>query len=156
MDPNAKKIYISRDVIFYEKNDASSPPASSPTSNSAHIFNMDGKNDGHVDSQSTPTNVTKPLPKWYTSTIRDAKLDGVPDTSTSGPRTRSMARNEVNLALMTTVAKIFEPSNVREALESKPWKEAMDAKYQSLIKNNTWEFVDLPPGKKAIGCKMDF
>lgn len=68
MEPNTKKIYISRDVIFDEKNDVSSP-TSSPIEDSAPIFNMDGKNDGNVDSQSPTINVTKPLPNWYTSTI---------------------------------------------------------------------------------------
>lgn len=67
-----------------------------------------------------------------------------------------MAHNEVNFALMTPIVEHFEPSNVQEALESKPWKEAMDAEYQSLMKNNTWELVDLPPGKKVIGCKWIF
>ena len=32
----------------------------------------------------------------------------------------------------------------------------MDVEYQSLMKNNTWELVDLPPSKKAISCKWIF
>ncbi|KAH9288125.1 hypothetical protein KI387_032242, partial [Taxus chinensis] len=32
----------------------------------------------------------------------------------------------------------------------------MDSKYQSVMKNNTWQLVDLPPGKKPIGCKWIF
>lgn len=39
-----------------------------------------------------------------------------------------MARNEVNLALMSSMVDNFEPSIVYESLESKPWKESMDAK----------------------------
>ncbi|XP_057870055.2 uncharacterized mitochondrial protein AtMg00820-like [Cryptomeria japonica] len=108
---------------------------------------MDGKNDGNVDSQSSPTNVTKPLPKGYTSTIRDAKLDGVSNTSTSSLRTCNMARNEVNFALMTSIVKIFEPSTIQEALESKPWKS---------VEKQHLGLVDLPLGNKAIGCKWTF
>lgn len=69
------------------------------------MFNKDGKNDGNVYSSSTPTNVTKPLP-----TIQDAKLDGVLDTSTLGPKNRIMAHNKVNLAFITTFVDNFEPS----------------------------------------------
>lgn len=32
-------------------------------------------------------------------------------------------------------------------------KGAMGTKHQSLIKNKTWDLLDLPPGKKPIGCK---
>lgn len=67
-----------------------------------------------------------------------------------------MSCNEVNFALMTSFVEKFEPSTIEEALESKPWKEAMDTEYQSLMKNNTWELVDLPPGKKSISCKWIF
>ena len=30
---------------------------------------------------------------------------------------------------------------------------AMEEDMQSLRKNQTWEFVELPKGKRAIGCK---
>ncbi|KAH9293226.1 hypothetical protein KI387_041571, partial [Taxus chinensis] len=49
-----------------------------------------------------------------------------------------------------------EPENVREALSQPQWKEAMDTEYDSLMKNQTWELVDLPIGKKPIGCKWVF
>lgn len=29
----------------------------------------------------------------------------------------------------------------------------MNKEIEALIKNNTWEIVDLPKGKKSIGCK---
>ncbi|KAH9330596.1 hypothetical protein KI387_002704, partial [Taxus chinensis] len=32
----------------------------------------------------------------------------------------------------------------------------MDSEYQSVMKNNTWKLVDLPPGKKPIGCRWIF
>ena len=36
---------------------------------------------------------------------------------------------------------------------SKEWLLAMDNKYKSLLENNTFTLVDLPPGQKAIGCR---
>ena len=36
------------------------------------------------------------------------------------------------------------------------WKEAIQTELDSLIKNQTWELVDLPPGTKPINCKWIF
>lgn len=36
------------------------------------------------------------------------------------------------------------------------WKKVMDNYFDSLIKNNTWELVELPVGRKAINCKWVF
>ncbi|CAL9015461.1 unnamed protein product, partial [Prunus brigantina] len=48
------------------------------------------------------------------------------------------------------------PSAYKEAVrssESVEWKKSMDEEMKSLHKNETWELVQLPNGKKAIGCK---
>jgi len=50
-------------------------------------------------------------------------------------------------------------STYREAKissESKMWKDAMIEKISSLHKNNTWELLELPKGKKIIGCQWAF
>ena len=52
--------------------------------------------------------------------------------------------------------KIEEPLTIEEALSSnysKEWKEATDAEYASLLENHTWDLVELPEGRRAIGCK---
>ena len=57
------------------------------------------------------------------------------------------------------VADNDEPRNVREAFtgqNAKQWKGATDAEFQSLLKNQTWDLVDLPEDKKVIGCKWVF
>ncbi|WJZ99925.1 hypothetical protein VitviT2T_018330 [Vitis vinifera] len=33
------------------------------------------------------------------------------------------------------------------------WKAAMNEEMKSLQKNETWELVECPPGKKPIGCR---
>jgi hypothetical protein len=40
-----------------------------------------------------------------------------------------------------------------QSVESAKWKEAMDEEMKSLHKNQTWDLVQLPKGKKTIGCK---
>ena len=52
-----------------------------------------------------------------------------------------------------------EPTTYAEAIsrsDSKQWEQAARTEYDSLITNKTWKLVDLPPGRKAIGCKWVF
>jgi hypothetical protein len=47
-----------------------------------------------------------------------------------------------------------EPKSVREVVQStkgKLWKEAMVDEIESLHKNETWDLVELPNGRKPIG-----
>ncbi len=56
-------------------------------------------------------------------------------------------------------ASIEEPATIQEALSSKyseQWKAAADSEYQSLMENKTWELVELPQNRKAIGCRWVF
>jgi hypothetical protein len=49
-----------------------------------------------------------------------------------------------------------DPTSLEEALSSTDsgfWKETINDEMDSLISNNTWKLVDLPPGCKTIGCK---
>jgi hypothetical protein len=50
----------------------------------------------------------------------------------------------------------YEPITLVEVLQKKDgkhWKEAIDAKYNSLLQNKTWELVDILEGRKVIGYK---
>lgn len=49
-----------------------------------------------------------------------------------------------------------DPRTSSEALngpKAKLWKQAMDEEYLSQMEHDTWELVELPPDRKAIGCK---
>ncbi|KAG3103454.1 Retrovirus-related Pol polyprotein from transposon TNT 1-94 [Phytophthora idaei] len=51
------------------------------------------------------------------------------------------------------------PTTFKSAMESSDaikWKEACDSEYESLRKNDTWDVVSLPTGRKAIGCRWVF
>ena len=57
------------------------------------------------------------------------------------------------------VCHIAEPKTMNEALSSEyatEWKAAADSEYMSLIENDTWDLVELPPDQKSIGCKWIF
>ncbi|GAU26253.1 hypothetical protein TSUD_224440 [Trifolium subterraneum] len=46
-----------------------------------------------------------------------------------------------------------EPVNFEDAVKDEKWLNAMNEEIESIERNNTWELVDLPHGKKAIGVK---
>ena len=46
-----------------------------------------------------------------------------------------------------------DPQTYEEAAGDPRWKTAMKEEFSSLQKSNTWELVDLPPGRKLVQCK---
>ena len=57
------------------------------------------------------------------------------------------------------VTEVEELTTLKKALESdhaENWKAAADPEYQSLLENETWELVELPPGRKAITWRRVF
>ena len=48
---------------------------------------------------------------------------------------------------------VVEPSSYKEANECSEWKTTMEQEYESIIRNNTWELVELPRGKQTISFK---
>ena len=52
-----------------------------------------------------------------------------------------------------------DPRNVKEAVNSEDndlWKKAMDEEMDSFDKNESWNLVQLPAGRKAVGRKWLF
>ena len=52
-----------------------------------------------------------------------------------------------------------EPTTIQEALNSSAKvkrKEALDSEYTSLIRNRAWNLVQLPKGRKPVGCRWVF
>jgi Reverse transcriptase (RNA-dependent DNA polymerase) len=52
-----------------------------------------------------------------------------------------------------TILSLKVPKNIEEALRDPKWVHAMDVEMEALNKNNTWSLVELPKGKKSVGCK---
>ncbi|KAK3003550.1 hypothetical protein RJ639_019485 [Escallonia herrerae] len=46
------------------------------------------------------------------------------------------------------------PKTMKEALSHPGWHNAMLEEIQALDDNHTWDLVNLPEGKKAVGCKL--
>ncbi|WKA13390.1 hypothetical protein VitviT2T_030692 [Vitis vinifera] len=57
-----------------------------------------------------------------------------------------------NKSFVNQSSTIAIPNGVQEALVDPRWKAAMNVEMKSLQKNETWELVECPPGKKPVGC----
>lgn len=51
---------------------------------------------------------------------------------------------------------IKEPKSYSDAVKDSLWQQAMEEQFQALIKNKTWELVELPASRKAINCKWTY
>ena len=56
-------------------------------------------------------------------------------------------------SLVATLESISPPTTLQQALAHPGWRAAMEEEMMALDKAGTWTLVDLPSGKKAIGCK---
>jgi hypothetical protein len=54
---------------------------------------------------------------------------------------------------LASISQEREPLIYAEAEKNHKWREAMKDEIQALQNNKTWIVTDLPPGKKALGCK---
>jgi len=56
--------------------------------------------------------------------------------------------------LLVSSRKVFiEPQTYKKAIasdHSNDWQQAMQQEYDSLIENQTWDLVSLPPGRKKV------
>jgi hypothetical protein len=48
------------------------------------------------------------------------------------------------------------PGDIREALSSPEWSQAIMTEMEALNKNHTWSLVPLPKGKRTVGCRWVF
>ncbi|KAK4269917.1 hypothetical protein QN277_023013 [Acacia crassicarpa] len=62
----------------------------------------------------------------------------------------------VSSSLVATLESISLPTNLHQALTHPSWCATMEEEMMALEKAGTWTLVDLPSGKKAIGCKWVF
>ena len=58
--------------------------------------------------------------------------------------------------LISSIDSISAPKTITEALNHPGWKNVMLEEIYALEDNYTWKLVDLPQGKKVVGCKWVF
>ena len=68
-------------------------------------------------------------------------------------RVRASPAHLRDYSCFSAVLSLHEPHTYREACTNPLWQQAMTEELQALEKTHTWDLVDLPHGKSAIGCK---
>ncbi|XP_074347580.1 putative mitochondrial protein AtMg00820 [Apium graveolens] len=58
-----------------------------------------------------------------------------------------------NKSFVNQLSTVSIPNSVQEALVDPRWKATMNEELKALQKNETWELVDRPLGKKTVGCR---
>ncbi|OMO93743.1 Reverse transcriptase, RNA-dependent DNA polymerase [Corchorus capsularis] len=61
--------------------------------------------------------------------------------------------SKLNKSFVNKLSSVSIPNNVQEALTDARWKAAMNEEMKSLQKNETWDLVECPPGKRPVGCR---
>ena len=59
-------------------------------------------------------------------------------------------------AFTPNISHLFIPRTIQEALGHSEWRSVVQEKMNALLKNRTWDIVDLPKEKKTVGCKWVF
>ena len=97
--------------------------------------------------------------KWEAKTIHaSGELAGNPNDPR---RTRSQFESALCMKDPMFAEKCYlmvesYPKTYEDAAGDPRWKASMKEKFSSLQKRNTWELVDLPPGRKLVQCKWAY
>jgi hypothetical protein len=59
-------------------------------------------------------------------------------------------------AFIASLQSVMIPRDWKASKQDPKWHEAMREKLNALKKNKTWELVDLPTGKRVVGCKWNY
>ncbi len=157
-DPKANKVVISRDVVFDEKSMLKSTQSLEEQKPESKDFNkqlVQVEIESQAEDISTQSLET-PSSEEQASSSREQQHQSLASGRTKRiikPPTRYGFEDLVSYALVTSSG---DPVTFQEAISSQEkskWMQAMVEEMESLHKNKTWELVELPKGKRAIGCK---
>ena len=145
VEPNnyysVNSIIESRDAIFDEKRFKTLPKSILDKDEQEQFINKE------VDIKKMEPRRSKRIktPKTYGSDFYMYLVEGT--------------RNEIGSSIPIVFNMDSDPKTFEEAMKSQDaafWKEAINDEMDSIMGNNTWKLVDLPPGSKPIGCKWIF
>eukprot|EP01018_Ginkgo_biloba_P024020 Gb_18985 [translate_table: standard] len=177
-DPTNKKIIVNRDVVFDEElNTKTNEFSHARTMNMLRQNVKVMKSQRHQADHHKSTKLLsligqdreekKNMKEWgsQAEAWKACKMKINPNVKNRRPnqmlqpqgRTRSQhqkaQRQQVNLVLMSSFINAYEPDSFEEACKNQIWIDAMQVEYNALLKNQTWQLVDLPQGKQGINSK---
>ena len=173
-DPNSKRLRVSRHVVFWEHKMFSSMSKFHLSSDGTPLLFTNPSIDLFPDSTDTSLLPDTPHPSASPSPS-SSSIDTLTESSTllspelpaptagsapvPDPPLRQSNRVKTPSVLLrdyvafSTILSHHEPQSYREASSNPLWQKAMDDELQALEQNHTWDLVDLPDGKNAMGCK---
>jgi transposase InsO family protein len=161
-DPSSHKLFASRDVMFHENADGVDTMKDADAwhnDSDAHVkihamvkqeqvqVQVQERNESSMDTSSSQD--TSSGEKSLQSRRQDESSEG---RRRSSRQTQPPIRYKY-YALMSHVMNVVEPVNYDQAKEHEEWRNAMNDEYDSLMKNQTWELVELPKNKVPTGSK---
>lgn len=173
---STRQVFVSRDVIFHEHLfpfDAStlSSLGPSPPIFSSHVhFSPSNSSPAHYDSPSSPSasipslisstlvapHVQTPSP-LIQPTIKSARTHQPPahlaDFVCDFPPSLASSSSLSSIVQYFANSAAIEPQFYHQVVSIPAWQETMKKEFEALEANNTWMIVELPEGKKPIGCK---
>ncbi|RVW76140.1 Retrovirus-related Pol polyprotein from transposon RE1 [Vitis vinifera] len=103
-----------------------------------------------------PDSFMKRLPHRHNKGIPKPTYEPELSTKVKYPMSNYVSNHrlsESNKSFVNQLSTVAIPNSVQEVLADPRWKAAMNEEMKSLQKNETWELVECPPGKKPIGCR---
>uniref|UniRef100_A0A2N9HCA8 Integrase catalytic domain-containing protein n=1 Tax=Fagus sylvatica TaxID=28930 RepID=A0A2N9HCA8_FAGSY len=170
-DPVAKRLRVSRHVVFWEHkmfyslpsfsagNDDSQadplpnlfPEIPSPSAESVNPISDESPS---ADPSSDVSPTTDPT---FTESPLFAPAANPVNTTAPEPRrshrVSTLPSHLRDFHCFSAFATLHEPHTFREASSDPLWQQAMKEELDALLKTVTWDLVDLSTGKSAIGCK---
>ncbi|KAL2923679.1 Retrovirus-related Pol polyprotein from transposon TNT 1-94 [Bienertia sinuspersici] len=134
---------------------STAPVSNSPSSSVKSSFDPSNLVIDITDTISTNTDLRRSSrPHKVPSYLTDYKCNGSISSSSHWCNlVSSISFSSSHKSFLSSVCEYKEPKSFKEASTKPEWVEAMQKEIDALNKNNTWTFVDLPKGKKAIGSK---
>jgi len=155
MDDSTGEVSVHRNVEFNET-DFESNGQSYPTVSYSDEATCDlGDTSEHTECEVETTNEDRVGPETQLPDRRPVRERRRPEWLQDYEENYD-SENEVHRAFKAVVN---EPVTMQDAIDSPfsdEWLQAAREEYDSLLKNETWDLVDLPEGEKTVGTKWVF
>ncbi|CAL8175713.1 unnamed protein product [Prunus armeniaca] len=143
-------VYTKRDKVLFQRNDQSAAPV---TGNSEVEFVEPSCSLLENNPINSVPSIDNELPIALRRPLRSCP------SKYKYPISNFMSSHRLSPCLKSfayQLSSVSIPQTLQDALDNPKWKEAMYEELRALRKNSTWELVELPRGKKVVGCKWVF
>ena len=167
--PTLRRFFVSTDVVFFETTSFSlSFTVTSPGEDDdllVYYVSLPHVKPHTTQVYSRRQNLSVSIPTPVASTLYPISNDDLPITLHKGKRqyvhliSSFFSYNRLSshsCSFISSLDSISLPKTICEALSHPSWRSSMVEEMKSLNDNGTWNLVQLPAEKKAIGCRWVF